>query len=178
MEFTENFTKYNKKQVDFIFAMLETGNISKSAKIANITETTSFKYLKNGLSEEINKIRKRYIEESLKKLEYASVKATDTIINILEDGKSANSVRLNASKTIDEKYNYIDIAKEAVKSKLNYPNTAKFPWLYDEYTVSYTDRSKIIVKGQVTSSNAFGVSTTNTFEVTFENDVITNVILY
>ena len=80
--------------------------------------------------------------------------------------------------TDDEKYNYIDIAKEAVKSKLNYPNTAKFPWLYDEYTVSYTDRSKIIVKGQVTSSNAFGVSTTNTFEVTFENDVITNVILY
>ena len=29
MEFTENFTKYNKKQVDFIFAMLETGNQKK-----------------------------------------------------------------------------------------------------------------------------------------------------
>lgn len=100
MEFIEDLTKYSKKQIDFIFAILETGNISKSAKIANITETTAFKYLKNGLSEEINKIRKRYIEESLKKLEYASVKATDTIINILEDEKSANSVRLNASKTI------------------------------------------------------------------------------
>lgn len=100
MEFIEDLTKYSKKQIDFIFAMLETGNISKSAKIANITETTAFKYLKNGLSEEINKIRKRYIEESLKKLEYASVKATDTVINILEDEKSANSVRLNASKTI------------------------------------------------------------------------------
>ena len=100
MEFIEDLTKYSKKQIDFIFAMLETGNISKSAKIANITETTAFKYLKNGLSEEINKIRKRYIEESLKKLEYASVKATDTIINILEDEKSANSVRLNASRTI------------------------------------------------------------------------------
>lgn len=33
--------------------MLETGNISKSAKIANITETTDFKYLKSGLKEEI-----------------------------------------------------------------------------------------------------------------------------
>ncbi len=100
MKFTEDLTKYNKKQVDFIFAMLETGNISKSAKIANITETTAFKYLKNGLSEEINRIRKEYIEESLKRLEYASVKATDTIINILEDEKCSISVKLNASKAI------------------------------------------------------------------------------
>ena len=100
MKFTEDLTKYNKKQVDFIFAMLETGNISKSAKIANITETTAFKYLKNGLAEQINKIRKQYIEESLKKLEYASIKATDTIINILEDEKCTNSIKLNAGKTI------------------------------------------------------------------------------
>ena len=100
MEFAEYLTKYNKKQVDFIFAMLETGNISKSAKIANITETTAFKYLKNGLSEEINRIRKEYIEESLKRLEYASVKATDTIINILEDVNCSCSVKLNASKAI------------------------------------------------------------------------------
>ncbi len=100
MKFTEDLTKYNKKQVDFIFAMLETGNISKSAKIANITETTAFKYLKKGLAEQINKIRKQYIEESLKKLEYASIKATDTIINILEDEKCTNSIKLNASKTI------------------------------------------------------------------------------
>ena len=100
MEFTEDLIKYNKKQVDFIFAMLETGNISKSAKIANITETTAFKYLKNGLSEEINRIRKKYIEESFKKLEYASVKATDTIIDLLNDKSCANSIKLNACKTI------------------------------------------------------------------------------
>ena len=100
MEIEEELTKYNKKQVDFIFAMLETGNIAKSAKMANITENTAFKYLKNGLLEEINKIRKKYIEESLKKLEYASVKATDTIIDILGDEKCTNSVKLNASKTI------------------------------------------------------------------------------
>lgn len=100
MNFTEDLTKYNKKQVDFIFAMLETGNVSKSAKIANITETTAFKYLKNGLSEEINKIRKEYIENSFKRLEYASIKATDTIINILENANTSSSVKLNASKTI------------------------------------------------------------------------------
>jgi len=80
--------------------------------------------------------------------------------------------------TDDEKYDYIDFAKEAVKTQLNYPDTAKFPWLYTEYFVIYTDRSNITVKGQVTASNAFGVPTTYTFEVTFENNTVTNVNLY
>lgn len=45
MEFSDILTQYDKKQVDFIFAMLETGNISKSSKIADITEAT-YKYIK------------------------------------------------------------------------------------------------------------------------------------
>ncbi len=49
MELIEELIKYNKKQVDFIFAMLETGNISKSCKISNITEATAHKFLKNRL---------------------------------------------------------------------------------------------------------------------------------
>lgn len=100
MKFAEELTKYSKKQVDFIFAMLETGNISKSCKIANITKTTAFKYLKSGLDEEINKIRKEYIEESLKRLEYASIKATEVIIDILEDENCSKSVKLNTLKAI------------------------------------------------------------------------------
>ncbi len=102
MEFTENLTKYNKKQVDFILAMIETGNISKSCKLAGITEATGFKYLKNGLKEEINNIRKQLIEENLKKLEFGSIKATDVIIDILEDEKCPKSIKLNASKTVLE----------------------------------------------------------------------------
>lgn len=100
MEISERLIKYNKKQIDFILAMLETGNISKSCKLAKITETTGFKYLKSGINEEINNIRKMYIEESLKKLEYASVKAVDVIIEILENKKCPNSIKLNASKTV------------------------------------------------------------------------------
>lgn len=100
MEVTEKLSTYNKKQIDFIFAMLETGNISKSCKMANITEATAYKYLKNGLAEEINLIRRQYIEDSLNRLEYASIKATDVIIDILEDKNCANSIRLNASKQV------------------------------------------------------------------------------
>lgn len=47
MELLENLTGYSKKQIDFVFAMLETGNISKSCKMASISEATAFKYLKN-----------------------------------------------------------------------------------------------------------------------------------
>lgn len=95
-----DLTKYSKKQVDFILAMLETGNILKSSKIANITETTAHKWLQNRLADEINQIRKSYIEENLKRLEYASIKATNHIIDILEDKECSKSIKLNASKTI------------------------------------------------------------------------------
>ena len=100
MELADKLAKYNKKQVDFIMAMLENGNISKSAKIANITETTAFKYLKDGLNEDIKSIRKLQIEENLKQFEFASLKATEVIINILEDENCPKSIKLNASKTV------------------------------------------------------------------------------
>lgn len=100
MELDEKLSKLSKKQVDFIFAMLETGNISKSSKMANITETTAFKYLKNGLGEEISNIRKKYIEENFKKLEFISIKATNVIIEILDDTECPKSIKLNASKAV------------------------------------------------------------------------------
>ena len=49
MEVIEQLSKLNKKQSDFAMAMLETGNIAKSAKIAGITEQTAHNYLKNRL---------------------------------------------------------------------------------------------------------------------------------
>ncbi len=100
MDLSVNLTKYNKKQTDFVFAMLENGNILKSSKIAGITEATAHKYLKNGLAEEINKIRKCYIEENLKRIEYASIKATDTLLEILEDENCSKSIKLGAIKSI------------------------------------------------------------------------------
>lgn len=102
MELSENLLKYSKKQIDFIFAMLETGNILKSSKIAGITEATAFRYLKNGLDKEINSIRKEQIKQNLKRLEFASIKATNALIDILNDDNCPKSVILNASKTIIE----------------------------------------------------------------------------
>ena len=100
MEISEIINKYNKKQMDFIFAMLSTGNISKSCKLANITETTAFKYLKTELKEDLNIIRKKYIDENLKLLEYSVIKATTVIVEILDDNTCPKSIKLNASKTV------------------------------------------------------------------------------
>lgn len=46
MEIIEDLSKYNKRQIDFIISMLQTGNIKKSAKIAGITEQTAHNYMK------------------------------------------------------------------------------------------------------------------------------------
>lgn len=100
MDFLDELSQYSKKQIDFLLAMLETGNISKSAKIAQITETTAFKYLKDGLKEKLEEIRKKYLEANFKKLEFASIKATEVVIGILEDKECPKSIKLNASKTI------------------------------------------------------------------------------
>ena len=48
--FVECIGKYNKKQIDFIMAMLEYDNIKKSAKIAGITEQTAHNYMKKRIS--------------------------------------------------------------------------------------------------------------------------------
>ncbi len=44
--YIEELNKYNKKQISFIMAMIETDNIKKSAEIANISEPTAYNYLK------------------------------------------------------------------------------------------------------------------------------------
>lgn len=100
MGIEEELTKYNKKQIDFIFGMIKTGNILKSCEIANISEATAYKYLKNGIQDDINKIRKRLIEKSLVNLEYTTVKATEVINDILVDESTPKSVKLNACKTV------------------------------------------------------------------------------
>ena len=80
--------------------------------------------------------------------------------------------------TNDKKYNYIDNAKEVVKKQLNYPNTAKFPWLYDEYSVTFKNNKNFTVKGNVTASNAVGVEQTYTWEVIIKKGKVSKVNIY
>ena len=47
MEIVDELSKYSKKEINFILALLQNGNISKSAKISGISEMTAHKWLKN-----------------------------------------------------------------------------------------------------------------------------------
>lgn len=97
---TEELSKYSKKQIDFILSLMQTDNISKSAKIAGVSEMTAHKWLKTSLKDEINKLRKIYIEENLKRLGYSSIKATDTLLEMLDSKNCSNSVKFNICKTV------------------------------------------------------------------------------
>lgn len=100
MEIAEELSKYSKKEINFILSLLQTDNISKSAKISGISIMTAHKWLKNGLKDEINKLRKIYIEDNLKRIEFISIKATDVLIDILEDENCTKAIKLNAVKSI------------------------------------------------------------------------------
>ena len=118
MEITEELSKYNKKQTEFILALLQTDNISKSAKIAGISEITAHKWLKTSLKDDINKLRKIYIENNLKRLEFASIKATETLIDILQDENCSKSVKLSSAKLIIE-YTLKAREQDEIISRLN-----------------------------------------------------------
>lgn len=58
----------------------------------------------------------------------------------------------------------------AVKSKLNYPDTADFPFfqvLTERATVIDVDKHQFFTQGEVTAKNAFGVPDTYTFQITY-----------
>ena len=50
MDCMEYMDKYNKRQIDFIIAMLEYDNIKKSAEMAGITEQTGHNYMRKRTS--------------------------------------------------------------------------------------------------------------------------------
>jgi hypothetical protein len=70
---------------------------------------------------------------------------------------------------------YRTVSQEAIKKILNYPDTAKFPglpkWKFG------IDNGVVIVQSTVTAKNAFGVESTMDFQLKFNNQNITSLIL-
>lgn len=83
-----------------------------------MTEATCHKHLQNGLADEINKIRKCYIEENFKRLEYASGKSVNVLLDILEDENCSKSIKLNTAKLIIE-YTLKAREQDEIISRLN-----------------------------------------------------------
>mgnify|MGYP004534554829 CR=1 FL=1 len=62
----------------------------------------------------------------------------------------------NSSKiTEEEKGNAVAIAQTEIKGRLKSPSSAKFPWSFDEYTITKSGKT-FIVKSYVEAKNSFG----------------------
>lgn len=96
----EKLSGYTQKQSDFLLAMLDCGIISEAAKRANVSEATAYKWLNDGLNKDLRNIRAGIIEGHLNKLQFATDKAVQCIIEILDDEKSSAGIKLKASQII------------------------------------------------------------------------------
>jgi len=89
-----------KKQSDFVLALIETGFITKAAKIAGITETTAHKWLKEGLNEIVDDVRQSLFDTRINELQEMMKLANKAVKETFEDEKASRNTKLNAAKIV------------------------------------------------------------------------------
>lgn len=76
----------------------------------------------------------------------------------------------------DLKNRYRTLSQEAIKSLLNYPDTAKFKGI-SKWKFGVEDDGTIVVQSSVTAQNAFGVEDTVDFQIIYDNYTPVSLIL-
>ena len=89
-----------KKQSDFVLALIETGFITKAAKVAGITETTAHKWLKEGLNEIVDDVRQSLFDTRINELQEMMKLANQAVKETFEDEKASRNTKLNAAKIV------------------------------------------------------------------------------
>ncbi len=89
-----------KKQSDFVLALIETGFITRAAKIAGVTEATAHKWLKEGLNEIVDEVRQSLFDKRINELEQMLKLANEAVKDTLEDDKASRTVKLNAARIV------------------------------------------------------------------------------
>lgn len=89
-----------KKQSDFVLALIETGFITKAAKMAGITETTAHKWLKEGLNEIVDDVRQSLFDTRINELQEMMKLANQAVKETFEDEKASRNTKLNAAKIV------------------------------------------------------------------------------
>lgn len=95
--------------------------------------------------------------------------------------KSDSNYSSSTYITDDEKGNAVAIAKAEVKSRLKSPSSAKFPWSFDEYTITKSG-DIFTVNSYVEAKNSYGTLLKIKYIVQFtmtgtETYVVNNVIV-
>lgn len=90
----------NKKQSDFVLALIETGFITKAADVAGVTEKTAHKWLNDGLKEIVDEVRQSLFDGRINELQDMMKLANQAVKETLEDDKASRNTKLNAAKIV------------------------------------------------------------------------------
>lgn len=96
----ERLAGYSKKQSDFMIALLDCGVVIEACRKSGVSEKCAYKWLKDGLEDELQEIRANLIEKDLNRLQLACSLAVDTLIEVMNDDKAPRGIKVNASRAV------------------------------------------------------------------------------
>lgn len=94
-------SKLNKRQENFLNAILETGNVTEASKLANISRNTAYTYLKNVTFKRIYRERRNeMLKETTTRLQNASIRAVEVLLEIMNDNTVSPYARQQSAQTV------------------------------------------------------------------------------
>ena len=91
------------KQLNFMFALLSEPTISEACKKAHISEKTAYIWLKNPYFQmHFKKLKHDFIKNTTAKLQANTLRAVDTLVNIMENENLSALARVQSARTILE----------------------------------------------------------------------------
>lgn len=88
---------FTPKQESFIAEYLQTGNVTQAAKKAGVSKKAVYKWLNNGLEEEIAERQKKIADKAIKQMQTATVEATNYLLSVVKNEQSPSSEKLKAA---------------------------------------------------------------------------------
>ncbi|MFU2222590.1 replication protein [Streptococcus pluranimalium] len=96
-----NIGELNKRQENFLNAILETGNVTEASKLANISRNTAYTYLKNVTFKRIYRERRNeMLKETTTRLQNASIRAVEVLLEIMNDNAVSPYARQQSAQTV------------------------------------------------------------------------------
>ena len=114
----EKTKSYSKAQQSFIESMLSGLTIDESAERAGVSNVTAYKWLSNGLRDDIEEYRRELFEVSLARIISGLERSIDVIFEIRDDMDNPSGVRLRAAQAIID-YNFKMREQNEVIDKLD-----------------------------------------------------------
>lgn len=107
------------KQLTFMFALLSEPTITQAYKKAKISEKTAYKWLKEpNFQMHYKKLRLDFLKNTTAKLQANTLRAVDTLLNIMENEDLSASARVQCIRTLLE-YSYKGTVIEDIQDRLD-----------------------------------------------------------